>query len=154
FARDDRPRPSRAYASAALEYPDVVQVAAGSTDLFHGSKTAAGVEQFVSKNDLHLAIRALNSRTDYERLPLPAKLGRRGHALLRAGDFATVCLKLEFVLHRIGLAFKYGLVSKCRVTVLDSHVTAPDRGGGGAESTCLSIQGPFAGKVRLSLRKP
>src|SRR5262249_43263642 len=118
------------------------------------SKTASGVEQFVSKNDLHLTIGALNSRTEYERLSFPSKAGRGRHALLRADDFVTVCLQLEFVLHRIGLAFKYGLVSKCRVMVLDSHVTALDRGSSGAESTCLSIHGPFAGKVRLSLGKP
>src|SRR5689334_13880706 len=79
-------------ASAALKYPNVVLVAAASTDLFDGSKTAAGIEQFVSKNNLHLAIGALNSRTEYQRLCFPSKAGRDRHALLRAGDFASVCL--------------------------------------------------------------
>jgi len=140
--------------SAALEYPNVVLVSTGSTDLFNGSKAAAGVDQFVSKNDLHLAIGALNSRTEDQDVSFPSKARRGCHALLRAGDFASIILKLQLVLHGTGLALQCGLVSKRRIAVLDSHLTALDPGGREAQSTCLSIQGPFARKVGLYLCKP
>ena len=141
-------------ASTAIEYPHVVLIAPASPELLRRAKTASGVEQFVPKRDLQLAIGTLDVKGGHQRVSIPPKAGHRRDSRLSANNFVSVSQQLVFDLQWTAHAHIRGLVAKRWLAVLDAHDTTLHRVSTRAESARLSIQYPFARKVGLFLSDP
>jgi hypothetical protein len=80
----------QAACSTGLKNPNVVLVVISSPDLFHRSKTAPAVDQFVPKRDFHFSIGMPGLPPDYQSVSFPSEARHRRGSLLSGNDFASI----------------------------------------------------------------